>query len=219
MTLVCGIDEAGRGPVIGPLVMAGVLIEDSDEIKLKEIGVKDSKLLDKREREDLFKKILGIVKEYKIISLTPDIIDETLKSPRTNLNMLEAETTSEILNELNPDKAIIDLPDRDQERYQGFIRKNLENKKMELITEHKADFNYPVVSAASILAKVTRDRYIEHLKETFGEDFGSGYTSDEKTVKFLEKNWNNSKVHFIRKEWATWKDMKKEKQQTRLGDY
>jgi ribonuclease HII len=219
MVLLCGIDEAGRGPVIGPLVMAGVVIENTDEAKLKEIGVKDSKLLDKKEREELFKKILGIVKEYKIISLTPDIIDETLKSPSTNLNMLEAETTSEILNELKPDKAIIDLPDRDQERYQGFIRKNLENKKLELITEHKADFNYPVVSAASILAKVTRDRYIEHLKETFGEDFGSGYTSDEKTVKFIEKHWNNDRIHFIRKEWATWKDMKREKQQKRLGEF
>lgn len=217
--LICGIDEAGRGPVIGPLVMAGVLIDESDFEKLKKIGVKDSKLLDKEVREKLFLEILGIAKEYRIISLTPDIIDEHLKSASSNLNMLEAKTTSQIINELCPEKAIIDLPDRNSDRYQENIRKGLLNKKIILVTEHKADFNYPVVSAASILAKVTRDRYIEHLKEMFGEDFGSGYTSDEKTIKFLKKNWDNKEIHFIRKQWATWKDLKFQKQQTKLSDY
>ena len=215
--LICGIDEAGRGPVIGPLVMAGVLIEEKDEKKLKDIGVKDSKLLDPETREKLFKKILTIAKNYKIISLTPDIIDETLKSDKTNLNILEAETTTEILNYLRPEKAIIDLPEKNPDRYQGYIKKNLKIK-TKLITEHKADFNYPVVGAASILAKVTRDRYIEFLKEKFG-DFGSGYMSDEKTQKFLEKNWNNHKINFFRKEWVSWKNMKKEKTQKKLFDY
>ncbi len=217
--LICGIDEAGRGPVIGPLVIAGVSIEEDEERKLKELGVKDSKLLDKKQREDLFKKILNLVKDYKILSLTPDIIDEHIKSDKSNLNKLEAETTAEILNVLKPDKAFIDLPDRNAERYQEFIKKNLENKKTKLITEHKADYNYPIVSAASILAKVTRDRYIEFLREKFGEDFGSGYTSDEKTIKFLQKHWNNKEVNFFRKEWATWKDMKSEKQQKKLFDF
>mgnify|MGYP001569816172 FL=1 len=215
--LICGIDEAGRGPVIGPLVMAGVLIEEKDEKKLRDIGVKDSKLLTPEIREKLFKKILTIAKNYKIISLTPDIIDETLKSDKTNLNILEAETTAEILNYLRPEKAIIDLPEKNPDRYQGYIKKNLKIK-TELITEHKADFNYPVVGAASILAKVTRDRYIEFLKEKFG-DFGSGYMSDEKTQKFLEKNWNNHKINFFRKEWVSWKNMKKEKTQKKLFDY
>jgi ribonuclease HII len=216
--LVCGVDESGRGPLIGPLVMAGVLINEEDEIKLKQIGVTDSKLLNRTQREDLFKKILGIAKDYKIISITPDIIDEHLKSASSNLNILEAETTAEILNYLQPDKAVIDLPDKNQNRYQGYIKKHL-NKEIQLITEHKADFNYPVCSAASILAKVTRDRYIDFLKEKFGEDFGSGYTSDEKTIKFLEKHWNNEQVNFFRRQWASWKDVKKEKQQKRLFDY
>jgi ribonuclease HII len=217
--LVCGIDEAGRGPVLGPLVMAGVIIEESDEQKLKDIGVTDSKLLHPKQREDLFKKILGIVKDYKIISITPDIIDMHLKAQNSNLNILEAKTTTDIINYLAPEKAIIDLPEKNQERYQGYIREGLNNKEIILVTEHKADLNYPICSAASILAKVTRDRYIEHLKEMFGEDFGSGYTSDEKTIKFLEKHWNNDKVHFIRKEWGTWKEMKKDKEQKRLGDF
>ncbi len=217
--LITGIDEAGRGPVIGPLVIAGVLIEEKEEEKLKSIGVKDSKLLDKKQREELFKKILGMVKEYKIISITPDIIDSTLKSHDSNLNILEAKTTAEIINFLNPEKAIIDLPDRNQERYKEFIKKELTNKEISLVAEHKADLNYPVVGAASILAKVTRDRYIEHLKEMFGEDFGSGYTSDEKTIRFLEKHWNNNKIHFFRKEWVTWKEIKQKKQQKKLFDF
>ncbi|MEM2131169.1 MAG: ribonuclease HII [Candidatus Woesearchaeota archaeon] len=229
--LICGIDEAGRGPVIGPLVLAGVLINQEDEKKLKEINVKDSKLLDKKQRQDLFKKILSIVKDYKIISLTPDIIDNYLKSETTNLNILEAKTTAEIINYLQPDKAIIDLPDRNQERYQNYIKQYLNEDNKEktkknsliLITEHKADFNYPVVSAASILAKVIRDNYIENLKEIFKVDFGSGYTSDPKTIDFVKKNWNNNKIHFIRKEWQTFKEIKKEKkiekEQKKLFDY
>ena len=75
------------------------------------------------------------------------------------------------------------------------------------------------MSAASILAKVTRDRYLDFLRDKFGEDFGSGYPSDEKTVKFLEKYWNNKEILFFRKEWASWKNIKKEKTQKRLGDY
>lgn len=229
--LISGIDEAGRGPVIGPLVLAGVLIDEKQENKLKEIKVKDSKLLNKIQRQNLFKQILSIVKDYKIISLTPDIIDSYLKGENTNLNILEAKTTAEILNYLNPNKAIIDLPDRNQERYQNHIKQylnenlkeKLKNNKLILITEHKADFNYPVVSAASILAKVTRDNYIENLKEIFKCDFGSGYTSDPKTIEFIKKNWNNNNIYFIRKEWFTFKEIKKqktnEKEQKKLFDY
>jgi ribonuclease HII len=199
--------------------MAGVTINSEDELKLKELGVKDSKLLSRERRDKLFKQILGMVVHYKIISVTPDVIDETLRSDKTNLNKLEADTTAVILNELNPDKAIIDLPEKNAERYQNYIRENLDKKDLELVTEHKADYNYPVVAAASILAKVTRDRYVDFLKEKFGEDFGSGYMTDEKTQKFLKKHWNNSQVNFFRKEWASWKNMKIEKTQKKLGDF
>ena len=199
--------------------MAGVTINSEDELKLKELGVKDSKLLSRERRDKLFKQILGMVVHYKIISVTPDVIDETLRSDKTNLNKLEADTTAVILNELNPDKAIIDLPEKNAERYQNYIRENLDKKDLELVTEHKADYNYPVVASASILAKVTRDRYVDFLKEKFGEDFGSGYMTDEKTQKFLKKHWNNSQVNFFRKEWASWKNMKIEKTQKKLGDF
>ena len=219
MNLICGVDEAGRGPVLGPLVMAGVLIDEKNESILKNLGVKDSKLLTKGKRDELFKKIITLVKGYEIISITASEIDDALLSETMNLNILEAYKTADILNKLNPDKAIIDLPEKNQERYQGYIRKKLKNKEMNLITEHKADFNYPSVAAASILAKVTRDRYIDFLKEQIGIDFGSGYMTDEKTTKFLEKHWNNSKVNFFRKQWASWKNMKLKKEQKNLFEF
>ncbi|MFH0876183.1 MAG: ribonuclease HII [archaeon] len=214
-----GIDEAGRGPVIGPLVMAGVAASEEKIERLKELGVKDSKLLTREERETMYYEILKIVDSYKIISLTPDVIDETLSDPKTNLNKLEAITSAQIIDALNPDKVILDLPDRDAFRYVSIIRSSLAKKEVEIIAEHKADLNYPIVSAASILAKVTRDRYVDFLKEQFGEDFGSGYTSDPKTQKFLEKHWNNDKIHFFRKNWATIKNLKKEKEQKKLFDF
>ncbi len=198
--------------------MAGIVIDEKYEYKLKKLGVKDSKLLSRKKREQLFKKILDTVNKYKIISLTPDVIDEHLKSNKSNLNILEAKTTADILNHLKPDKVFIDLPDRNEKRYQNNIKKHLKHE-VELITEYKADQKYPTVSAASILAKVTRDRYLDFLREKFGEDFGSGYLGDKKTIQFLEKNWDNKEILFFRKEWSSWKNMKKEKTQKRLNDY
>jgi len=164
---VAGIDEAGRGPVIGPLVMAAISIAEDRISKLKEIGVKDSKQLLKSQREDLFRKILMIVDSYKIITIPPDKIDEVLADEKTNLNILEAKTTSELINHLVPDKVFLDLPDKNPDRYKDYVREDLTNKNVEIIAEFKADVNYAVVSAASILAKVTRDRYISLLKEQF----------------------------------------------------
>ena len=67
MSLICGIDEAGRGPVIGPLVICGVLISEKDLPKLKALDPKDSKLLTPKKRSELEKKIKRVVKDYKII--------------------------------------------------------------------------------------------------------------------------------------------------------
>jgi len=215
--LLCGIDEAGRGPVLGPMIMAGVTLDEGAVVNLTEMGVKDSKLLSREERESLFLKILGVVRSYKIVSISPEAIDAAVEG--NNLNKLEARTTCEIINELLPAKVWIDLPDRNAERYCEIIRSNLVDKKTVLIAEHKADLNYVIVGAASILAKVTRDRYIELLKEQFGEDFGSGYMSDKKTQDFLEKHWDNDNDHFFRKKWASWQNKKIAKEQTSLGQF
>ena len=109
--IICGIDEAGRGPLIGPMVMAGVLIEEKDEAKFRAIGARDSKLLTPNQREDLFEKVKNISKKYKILVINADEIDDAVNGKdNLNLNWLEANGTAKILNELKPEKAIIDSP-------------------------------------------------------------------------------------------------------------
>ncbi len=217
--LICGIDEAGRGPILGPLVMCGILIEDSDEVKLRDIDVKDSKLLSKEQREFLFDKILNIVKKYKIIVIGVDEIDNAVNgNDGLNLNWLEATNTAKILNELCPDKAIVDSPSPNLKNYKDYVLKKLDNKKIRLVFEHKADLNYPVVSAASILAKVTRDNEIEKIKKQIGIDFGSGYMSDPKTVEFLKENFEKFPTLF-RKSWFPYQELVNKKFQKSLSDF
>src|SRR3989338_1929471 len=145
--------------------MCGVLIRDEDEVKLKNLKVKDSKLLTPKQRENLFEKIKRTVKNYRIAIVEPAEIDSALKSDSLNLNWLEAEKSAEIINFLKPDRVIIDSPSNNVVKYKNYVKKRLLNKNIELVVEHKADVNYPVVSAASILAKVTRDREIEKIKK------------------------------------------------------
>jgi ribonuclease HII len=216
MTLICGIDEAGRGPVIGPMVMAGVLIEKSDIPKLKALGVKDSKLLTKEKREFLFTKIKSTVKSYKIIIISPQEIDKALESENLNLNWLEAHKSAEIINKLKPDKAILDCPSNNIKAYRDYV-KNLLKHKTELVVEHKADVNYLESGAASILAKVTRDKEIEKIQKKYG-NCGPGYPSNEITQKFLKENWEKHPEIF-RKTWSSYKRHKDAKNQKTLGNF
>jgi len=214
--LICGIDEAGRGPVLGPMVMAGILIDEKDLDRLKELEVKDSKLMSKEAREKAYEQLIKMI-EYDVQIISAVEIDKHLVDPSSNLNKLEALFTSRILNNLKPEKAIIDLPDKNKKRYVNYIKKRLE-KDMEIIAEHKADFNYPVVSAASIIAKVTRDRAMEKIGKRINKEVGSGYMSDSTTVKFLEENWDKG-YEFIRKKWASFKRIEGQNLQTDLSKY
>lgn len=197
--------------------MVGVLAEEKGLTKLKSIGVKDSKLLTPKQREEFSKKIKKIVKKYKILIVSPEEVDKAVESDIDNLNWLEAKKISELINELRPETAYIDCPSNNIKAYSDFVRNNLNNKKIKLVVEHKADFKYPIVSAASILAKVTRDREIEKIKKKYKIDFGSGYPSDPKTVSFLEKNYK--KYNFFRKSWVSWKEVAKKKGQKKLGEF
>lgn len=218
MVLISGIDEAGRGPVIGPLVIAGVSINEKDLDKLKRLGIRDSKLLSPRQREDFFDKIINAAKKYKILIIKPKEIDSALKSKDLNLNWLEAIKSAEIINSLKPKKIIIDCPSNNITAYKNFLKKHLKDKKTNLVLEHKADLKYVIVSAASIVAKVTRDREIKKIQEKIKEPIGSGYPSDPITINFLEKNHNNYPGIF-RKEWLSWKNINKKKKQKSLKDF
>ncbi len=214
---ILGIDEAGRGPVLGPLVMAGVLITENKEQELQKLKVKDSKLLTPQQREKLYSEILEIITNYKIIILQPAQIDAAVKSSELNLNWLEAHTSAEILNELNPDKAIIDCPSTNIKAYKDYLYHLLKNKKISLQLEHNAEKHLPV-AAASILAKVTRDRIIEDIKKRIGVNFGSGYMADELTKQFLEKYYEKHSDLF-RKSWLSYKTVENKKHQKLLNNF
>ena len=216
--LICGIDEARRGPVLGPMVMCGALIEEEDLPNLVKLKPKDSKLLTKEERERLYPKLLSVLKYYKIIIMQPNEIDKAVHGHDClNLNKLEAHKQTEILNEFSPDKAIIDCPSNNIESYGAFFKKSLKNKKIELVLEHNAE-RYPLVAAASIIAKVTGDREVELIKKQIGIDFGSGYMSDPKTVEFLRNNFERYPKLF-RKSWFPYKDLMNQKFQKNLSDF
>ncbi len=207
--LILGIDDAGRGPLIGPMILAGVLIEKSQEAKLKELGAKDSKMLIHSTRVSLAKTIKSMSK-YSIVKSTAEEIDSSLASG-TNLNTLEAIKTAKIINELNNGEkieVIVDCPSVNTLAWSNTVLSHIKNpENLILKCEHKADANHPVVSAASILAKVTREEQVSKLKKEFG-DFGSGYPSDPKTKEFLkEKGQEFKDSGLFRKSWNTWKKM------------
>ncbi len=219
MTLICGIDEAGRGPIIGPMVLAGVLIDEKKEKELKALGVKDSKLLSPAERENLFVPITKLAQEFKILIVPAEEIDSAVfGKDGLNLNRLEAKKTAEILNALRPDCAYIDSPSTNLPQYRDLINSQLDFSKIKLITEHKADLNYPVAAAASILAKVTRDREIKKIREEIGIDFGSGYLSDPKTAAFFDKHYA-AYPHLFRKSWVPYQKKMGQKFQSTLENF
>lgn len=200
---IAGIDEAGRGPVIGPLVICCAVIETENLQKLEALGVKDSKLLTPKKREQLAKTIPALLHSHEILIIPVEEIDKALNNPSLNLNWLEAIKTAILLNKLHPEKAIIDCPSNNIPAYKKYLEQLLKEP-IPIILEHNAERN-TIVAAASILAKVTRDAEIEKLKKEHG-DFGSGYPSDQKTKVFLQRHWKN-KAFLFRKTWASYKNL------------
>ncbi|MEM2971717.1 MAG: ribonuclease HII [Candidatus Bathyarchaeia archaeon] len=210
--LVAGVDDAGRGCVIGPLVIAGVLMNDADLPRLVELGVKDSKLLSPRRREVLAVEIKRLVRQYSVVKLLPKEIDRVVESGKRlhKLNRLEAQAMAKAIEMLKPDVAYVDASDVLEERFKQHILEVLPFK-VEVISEHKADRKYPIVSAASIIAKVERDREIADLKSVYG-DFGSGYPTDPRTISFLQQCLKKfgEYPNFVRKSWKPAKKAKEE---------
>ncbi len=218
--LVAGVDDAGRGCVIGPLVIAGVLMTEEDIPKLVQLGVKDSKCLSPRKREMLAVEIREIAIKFNVIKLSPKDIDKVVQSGRKlhKLNRLEARTMAKIIESLKPDMAYVDASDVLEERFGQHISECLPFK-VRIVSKHKADKKYPVVSAASIIAKVERDNEIEALKQEYG-DFGCGYPSDPKTISFLQQHLKKFRSYpdCVRKSWKSARRVKSERdsRQTRF---
>ena len=210
--LIAGVDEAGRGPVIGPLVIAGVSLDEKDLPKLVDLGVKDSKLLSPQRRETLSSQIKKLALNYHIVLLSPAEIDRVVESKRKlhKLNRLEAQAMASVIAVLKPDVVYVDASDILADRFGDHIAENL-SFSPKIISEHKADIKYPIVSAASIIAKVERDKVISQLQKKHG-NIGCGYPSDSNTIKFLEDWIRNfgSYPDFVRKSWKTAKRVKSE---------
>jgi len=221
--LILGIDDAGRGPVIGPMVLAGCLIDEKFEKELKKLGVKDSKQLTQKRREFLAEKIKESAETFEIVLARPEEIDGKNKAG-INLNAVEAIKTAEIINKINKGytkiKVIIDCPSVSIEKWTDFLKTRIDNlSNLEIHCEHKADVNHVSVSAASILAKCTREIEMTKLKEKYGDEIGSGYCSDPLTIKFLEKhNQTYGDNGIFRKTWSTWRGVSSMAQQKRLFD-
>ena len=186
MVLILGIDDAGRGPLIGPMVLAGVLIDKNSETALKNFNIKDSKQIIHSTRIKLAKTIKELVLSYHIVKTSPEEIDRAIYS-KLNLNTLEAIKSAEIINQLNnkkPIKVIIDCPSVNTKKWKETLLNYIENpENLDIHCEHKADENYLSVGAASILAKVEREEEVAKLKQEYG-DIGSGYPSDPDTKQF-----------------------------------
>jgi len=204
--IIAGVDDAGRGSVLGPLVIAGISVDESRIPELEEIGVKDSKLLTPQKRQQLFRKIKKIASGVCYEKIEPSEIDKVVFNGQKlfRLNYLEARMMSSVLHRLKFDIAYVDCCDTNQTRFGQLISDLISERDGKSFTvgeknplceriksEHHADRNYPVVSAASIVAKVTRDSFVRRLHKKHGM-FGSGYPSDPNTISYLRGFYETS---------------------------
>ncbi len=198
--MICGVDEAGKGPVMGPMVVAAVSVENAKLVE--NLGFKDSKLLSSQRRLKLF----NLIKQnysYEIEIINVEKIDEYRM--KNQLNLLNRKAFEKVISKLNPNVAYVDAADVNEERFGREIKINLTNSNdTDVISMHKADSMIPVVAAASIIAKQTRELEIKKLKKEIG-DFGSGYPSDERTIKFLKSYFHDNSrwPPGTRKSWKT----------------
>jgi ribonuclease HII len=204
--MIAGIDEAGKGPVLGPMCVAGLLLDENKLDKISRLGVKDSKKLTPKKREGISVEIKKLADRFFILEVSPGQIDELRKVMTMNEIMVACYV--KVLEELRPDTAFVDAADVIEKRFGDNIKKKYSGD-LFITSEHNADEKYPIVSAASILAKVRRDELVRNIEKTAGIEIGSGYPSDKKTITFLEK-WvmeHGSLPGFARSSWETSKNI------------
>lgn len=204
--ITIGIDEAGRGPLIGPMIIAGIGFDEEVAKKFKLLGVRDSKMLSIKRIYLLEREIIKISNNFKMIKLSAEQIDNRFADGK-NLNYLELDNMIDIANSLEGQTVIVDSPSRNTTKIREYLMKKIKNKKV--IAENYADKNHIEVSAASIIAKANREKEVDKIKKELGYDFGSGYPSDPKTMQFIKIITENGRItqepykKFIRKTWST----------------
>lgn len=178
--MICGLDEAGRGPMVGPLVVGAVWSEDPET--LRDIGARDSKQLSPSKRETLFAEISETASAWEVVPVSADEIDRRMA--QTNLNRIEMSMFAEAVTRHPADLVQVDCPEVDTLHFGQVLSAMMGGIRVD--ARNKADVVFPTVSAASIMAKVTRDKMIEDIKHELGIDIGSGYPSDPATQTYVE---------------------------------
>ena len=213
--MICGVDEAGRGPVLGPLVIAAVAAVD--DRALRDLHVKDSKQLTKKKRAELAPLISACARVETLVISAAEIDAYRLNG---SLNDLEAAGFATLIQRLQPAQAYVDAADVKAERFAEVIRQQLDFK-LDLVAAHKADATFPIVSAASVVAKNLRDELIEAIAAEFGEPIGSGYPGDAVTRNFIEQ-WLRRHGTFpphTRTSWKTAQEIASQIKITKLTDW
>ncbi|MFP4402658.1 MAG: ribonuclease HII [Candidatus Nanoarchaeia archaeon] len=213
MYKVIGIDEAGKGPVLGSLFIGFSIINLANGVKdlneyqnkLKKLGVMDSKKLSPKKRNYIYNSLKEMM-DMKYAQLTPIIIDENKQNGR-DLMQLEIAAIAKVLNDEQPQCIIIDALMKDTEKFTTILEKTL-NFECTIIAENKADSTYPIVGAASVIAKELREQEIAQIHQNVEEDVGSGYPGDEKTRQFVKQNGKNKELRFLfRTSWKTYQEL------------
>lgn len=221
--IITGIDDATKCPCIGSIFIAGVVADEDTVMRWKEIGVKDSKLIAPKKMQNLALTIKETAIAYAIDEMTPQMIDNKC----FNLNDWEMLTVLKILQKLQRstrlDKIYIDNWETSRkgffQRYKTLMQYKLRKKlveynirlnrkkinSLELIPEHRADENYTIVGAASILAKTSSDIQYSTYKKQYG-NFGSGSPGDPQTRLFVWQHRHNPPP-IVRTSWNTYKTL------------
>jgi ribonuclease HII len=202
------------------MVIAGVVINKKDEKKLLAFGVKDSKQLSPRRREELAEKIEKIARDIVVLRIQACKID-SYRAKKINLDRIEAMKMAEIIEMCDGDKVYIDSLEQNTKKFKTLIVSFLKNKNRNLIVENYLDESVPVVSAASIIAKVERDKAIEEIKRKVNFDFGVGYSHDSRTIEFIRRLIREKKElpPYVRKSWITTKVLQEESWQKKIKDF
>lgn len=203
--------------MIGPMVICGVLLDPSSIRELERIGARDSKTLSPSRRQSLSGKITNLAEKIEFRTVSAADIDRRRKN--TTLNEIEVAEFVSVVKSLRPKEVYLDAADVKANRFGNKIGElsGLAVMGAVIVSEHKADSKYPIVSAASILAKVERDRLIEEMYTKYG-NFGSGYPSDPKTIEFV-RGWVESGRKLppiIRKSWDSVRKIRESLEQSKL---
>lgn len=200
---ICGLDEAGRGSVLGNLCI-GCCIMDTET----EYDAKDSKKLSVKKRNEYYEKLKEKSVEMSVIEITAEQIND-MQDNGVNLNQIEVWGYAQLLNSLDirPDMIILDSCDCNEERFTRNVVNELDYTPENILSLHKADEEYKIVGAASIIAKTYREQNVNDLKEKYGDEIGSGYPSDTKTIEFLKRYYKKHQ-EFPKETRIHWKTVK-----------